>query len=540
MTSPTPLLPRATGGPDQDWIPRRGAILALAVLTLVGLALRLYNLTDKSLGFNSAFSLWLIRQPFDDFWRCLIQLEQQPPLYFVLLRGWAQLSGEEAGLRVFSVLWGTATIPIMYGIGQLIGARVLGLIAAAFFAVSPLNIDVAQQVRMQTMATFLTALSVLCLLQILIRGGRSQPETGPSAPWWRAVRDPWWWGFVVATAGAALTQRTGILLPVTIGLFLVLAAFVPAMAERELRGTPQWRQRLRVTALGLGAALALWLTWLPNFIAQSTQVDDRLYWADRNPVAPYLTAEALLRYWQDIAGAYGPEGMWALGPVIVLLLLAGVGCWALRGRPAVAILMVLLTLTPLLTFHLVQLRQTNSVANQLVWTTPAIVVLLAAGVLALRLRPVVVAVLAAVLVLFGSSVVTYYGQPDPDDWRGVAGEVSANAQPGDIILFVASRTQLPFDNYFRGSVAAEHGVPVTLFDRGIVDTVVEADDLPRIDRLIAGRSRVWLIYSQVAESDPGRIVPARLRELLELADQRRFGSIQLWLFTAPPVPGPGR
>ena len=93
--------------------------------------------------------------------------------------------------------------------------------------------------------------------------------------------------------------------------------------------------------------------------------------------------------------------------------------------------------------------------------------------------------------------------------------------------------QIPFDYYFRdrynGPVTA-HGVPVDLFDRGVLEPEMTEDDLPRLRALIRGRERVWLVYSHDWYTDPQGLVPAALGEEMALLRRWEFQGVEILLY----------
>jgi len=92
--------------------------------------------------------------------------------------------------------------------------------------------------------------------------------------------------------------------------------------------------------------------------------------------------------------------------------------------------------------------------------------------------------------------------------------------------------QIPFDFYFRfhNRPVAEHGVPVDLFDRGILEPKMAEDDLPRLRALIRGHERVWLVYSHDWYTDPQGLIPPALEEELDMLDRWSFYGLQVQLY----------
>ncbi|MBN1979228.1 MAG: hypothetical protein JW918_17670, partial [Anaerolineae bacterium] len=143
----------------------------------------------------------------------------------------------------------------------------------------------------------------------------------------------------------------------------------------------------------------------------------------------------------------------------------------------------------------------------------------------------------AVLVLSGLALHAYYTQLEKEQWDDAAALVAGRVEPGDLILFNATWMQIPFDCYFHrlsDVPVDERGVPVDLFDRGVLEPKMAESDLPRLRELVRCRERVWLVYSHSWYTDPQGLIPPALEEGLDLRDRWEFYGVQVWLYAAPP------
>lgn len=487
----------------------------LAGIVVLGAFVRLAGLGDKSLWIDESFSVWVARQPLGTVWRLTADLDLHPPLYYTLLHHWLAVGGDsEAAARSLSALLGVLTLPVVHLIGTRIGGRSLGLVAAGLLAVSPMHVYYAQQARMYTLLTLLAAVSVLCLLH-LIGPARTVPPRRP---------DRWWVGFAVATALAVLTHNTAVLLPVTIALFVAATHLagrsraVPAAPDPA----PSWFRGPRGVVTGLAAALLLWLPWLPGFLSQTRRVDEE-FWL------PSPTLDTVLDHWLDLVALFGPEGPYRLPIVLGAAALAVLGARRLRRTPAVVLLLALLVLAPVVIELLVSVRRPIFYTQTLVWTAVPLCVLLAAGLLHLRPRPVGVAVAAVLVALDVTGVVRHAGYAGQEDWRAAAAHVAAQWRPGDVVLFNAGWTVIPFDYYTTrsgvGPFPDQHGLPVDLFERGIIEPKMTRADVPRLARLIEQRPVVWLVYSHNWYTDPQTIVAGHLSMAYDTVEVRQLNGI---------------
>jgi hypothetical protein len=170
--------------------------LLVAGFTAVGLVLRLLGLNESLFGDE-----WIT---FDDVTGRSISgvihtiahgaaLEQSPPLFFALAWATAKIGDPTVWIRLPSLIFGTASVPVVYLLGrQLLGPK-SGLVGAGFIALSPFTIFYSTEARPYATLMFFVALSTLCLL-VALRSGN-----------WR-----WWAAYGVAVCGALYTHYTSV------------------------------------------------------------------------------------------------------------------------------------------------------------------------------------------------------------------------------------------------------------------------------------------------------------------------------------------
>lgn len=101
----------------------------------------------------------------------LLQKDNHPPLYFVLVHLWVKLFpplGEHVDvwvMRSLSALLGILSIPAIYFLGKIsFRSQRVGQISAALMAVSPYGIFLAQEARHYTLAILFVIASLTCLM----------------------------------------------------------------------------------------------------------------------------------------------------------------------------------------------------------------------------------------------------------------------------------------------------------------------------------------------------------------------------------------
>lgn len=94
--------------------------------------------------------------------------DASPPLYYLLLHSWMYAFGEtELALRGLSVLFGMMLIIALYFIGKRIFSEKVGLYAALIASVAPIHIMYSQQIRMYTLLSFVSLMSMYYLLRFI-------------------------------------------------------------------------------------------------------------------------------------------------------------------------------------------------------------------------------------------------------------------------------------------------------------------------------------------------------------------------------------
>jgi uncharacterized membrane protein len=503
----------------------------------------------------------------------LVQIDQHPPLYYLLLHYWLPLTGETPYyVRLLSVLFGMGTIPLIYLIGKRLSGVGVGVVAAMLLALSPFNIYFAQEGRMYTLLMFNIAVAIYALVRLLtdarsvrpmgsqlrdyLRAWRSGRPLNPEPPADFSYRDlarhqPGWRGWlarrrglslkvvetdlawlvlIVFSAAALYTHNTAVLFVLAVNLFVL-----GLLLYRRLRkaGSPP---ALQAPSLGnwvlaqLGIFL-LWLPWLSAFLQQAGRVNQG-FWI---PTPDWDTITKTLRYLSNnlVPSQMSQIVMWILGALLIL------GVVYYRKRLSIFVLLAALFAVPFLGELIVSLHRPIFLDRTLIWITVPLFLLLAAGLAQLRYRLLMVAVLAILMTNYLFAASDYYRFVSKEDWNTPAGYVANSAQKGDLILFNSNFVQIPFDYYFKPFAnlyaiqVEEQGVPKDLVASGTLEPKMTDEDIPALKSLIGGRSRVWLVYSHNSYTDPQGLVPQTLAAQMKLTHTRDFYGGQVQLYETP-------
>jgi hypothetical protein len=146
----------------------------------------------SDLWYDEVYSYHTASLPFDQMLHSLlIGGDTNPPLYTVLLHFWLKLGNSETHIKSLSLLFGLASIGVMFRLGKLVGGTQVAFIASFLLAVSGSTIRYSLEARPYAPFLFLTLLSTFLYLSIM---KKSQAESPPSAN-----RSIWVWYGVVTT-----------------------------------------------------------------------------------------------------------------------------------------------------------------------------------------------------------------------------------------------------------------------------------------------------------------------------------------------------
>lgn len=333
-------------------------------------------------------------------------------------------------------------------------------------------------------------------------------------------------------------------------------------------------------------AVLLWLPWAAPFVIQAIDVEKGFWlpppWPDlvldtfRNFHFAFLPTDLPLRpLWMWGYAALATVGVARL--MLPRLLPEGEPAWTERTRTTqglsqgywgagsrTAVLLCLFALPHALAL-LVSTHRPIYAERPLIWTTLPYVLLIAAGIRVLaswaaapfsagRLERsgngpalrgaralsrsaaagwlAAAPVMFAILLLSGLSLNGYYFFFQKEGWDKAAAHVAQRTEPGDVIVFNATWVQIPFEYYYarHGLPTELKGLPVDLFERGELEPRMGESDVPRIDQLLSGRDRVWLVYSHNWYSDPEGIIPRELGKVLQEKGRDQFPGIQVFRY----------
>ena len=137
----------------------------LLVISLIGLGLRLINISAQDFWGDEIYALSIVRHfsRFQDLLEFLKFADAYPPLYYWFLYIIAHNFGYANWvLRILPLLFGVATIPLVYICAKSFFNQRTALLSAFFTALLPINVHFSQVIRPYIIYSFIALFCLLC------------------------------------------------------------------------------------------------------------------------------------------------------------------------------------------------------------------------------------------------------------------------------------------------------------------------------------------------------------------------------------------
>lgn len=453
------------------WVP-------IVLILILAAVLYGYQLGAESLSIIESYSLGSARGPLNHFNR---------PLYFVLLRGWMQLGLNDAWLRGLSVLFGLICVGLTYQLGRQLVNRTTGTIAALILTLSPLAINLTQEVRFYMMSACLGVAGSLMLTQVLTK---------------TTLRNFNIAGWLLLRFLGILTAQVNILLLVPDGLLLC------TVGRSQIKRLFKSSQGFWILGLLTIPVILLAKDIIPpliDFLEDSST-------SDRPGVIDVVRVLSSFTVWPSLSPLASLTNEYDLFFKIYALASVGlIGCGlvlAWRNYPKQKLLWAAYWgfLPMIMTFIVSQGLPRLWEARYLFVAAPYISILIAAALWWLlrgswQRRLIAYIAIGMIAIATISSLARYYTQPYREDWRGLAEAIIQQEQEGDAIVVYPDFTFPSVEHYYNGQLTI---YPIDLDLDYPIDVVSEItpQNLERaINNLAKNQKRFWLVF--LAEDEWG-------------------------------------
>ena len=485
----------------------------LLIIVALWFVVGFYNLDVKSFSQDEIYSLYLSKMPIADMLRATAS-DVHPPLYYVLLHGWVNLSGDsDFALRSLSVVFGAGAIVMTYFLGCALFDKGVGAISAFFFSVSAFELQMSQNARMYS----LMALLVCTSMYFFIRWFRQRDLTTSI-------------GYVLATTLLLYTHVYALFFVLAQNVFFVTIVLIES---REIR-----RRFVSWFAMQ-GLVLLLFMPWVFTLIHQTLIVEQGTI---TGAVAPTLL-NFLFTFYSFAGGSY-----------ILSAIFAVLACLAILVYKGHDVTTFFRDITSISSFKkAIGFRNVNEVYFLLLWlfipviapfgislvsvsifffryasaAAIALFILAAAGIMGIRHTGTKIGVICIVILLSLASVQASIISPDPQPFKLVAHDLDASAKSGDLILVFPS-SLLPFGiaHYSTRTDVNMSGVDQAKLRQ------VSQDDIQKLILDVNGHDRLYFV--QLVEDsniDNYTLVKNTLLTLYNVSSYQRYGIFEVYLLT---------
>ncbi len=446
------------------------------LILALSLILRLVNL-GQSLWLDEAISVNIARSlPFKSIILYFSPSDFHPPLFYLVLKSWVWLFGaSEISARLPSVIFGLATVYVIYLLGKKLYEEKIALIAATLLATAPLHIYYSQEARMYMLAAFLVSLSAYFFMSVLEKD--------------KIVN---WVGFILSTALMLYSDYIPyLMLPLYfVYLFLIrrkvtrstLIGFIPAFLLIFILIAPWLLVLPSQLKLGLSVSAAspawakvvgsshikdLGIAFVKFTIGRISNDNNLIYAILFAPVGLFVTVLFLFSLFRMSLKRFF-LWMWLFFPVLSAFLIS-------QFIPVFTYFRFIFVLVP---FYLIWASAINTVNIQ------KLVRLLLFGALAVNLVPTAI----------------YYVNPkfQRENWRDATDYVRQKSTQNSVILFESANTFAPFDYYSKGYLKAYGALNSFAANPDEVNSNVK--------RLTQGVNKVFLFQYLSGITDPQGLV----------------------------------
>jgi len=479
------------------------------VVVVAGFVLRLRDLGVRSLWVDELFSIGLAAQHPRDIVTVIYGEEANMTLYYVFMFFWVRVVGasaDEFWMRLPSVVFGMLGAWALFRVGARLDRPLTGLLAAAFLAVNAYHVEMSQEARAYTMWALLVTLSWDALIDALDGSGR------------RA------WILYVAWTTVSFYAHF-------FTLFVIMAQVLVVAVHARL---PAWRA-LIVSGIAVGL---LCLPFLPFFVANS----------DGSQIL-HVRRSDLGDLW-DLLRLFAGASTWLLWSYGALALIGAAAMIVRarrshkRGQIARALAPLLWLLVPVLVIFLGSYVKPMFKERYLFAAMPAVPLLAALGVMALR--PLLIRTAIALAIGLAALMPLYDGLEirQSENWRGAVAHLEAGAQPGDGWIFISKRGQLGYE-YYAGWLAGDRPAaerPDILEPFGWDELAASEayyrgltpEGMAALPEFAARHRRIWLVLSHEFDSTIGGDTSEPVRSWLSRrgygARQRTFQNVRVLLY----------
>ena len=419
--------------------------------------MRLHDLARLSLWLDEGTTSLKMRFTLSELFRYTV-VDNVPPLYYFVLGKLGSWIDSDFSLRLPSLVFGVATIPVLFLVAQRLFNRRVALLSSLFLSLSTLYVWFSQEARSYSLYCLVYALSLLFLVR-----------------WSRDTNARWsLWLYVAATSLMMYSHSTALMYWGTNQVLFLLVC--------------DWKRTKKVRTWFVAQVLVavLFLPWLSSFRTQSANYRQRVSSGplDYNPgilietlmdltsMAPLISNEAtgLLGFTEHLRELLNLSWFLGFAGALAMYFLS----WE-RGLWRRYLVAASLVIVPLLGLTLISVLAVNVYIDRLLLpSTLGAALLLALGTQnafewSSTRNPkawVSGGILLLILAQFTLSLASYYRLERKENFRSASTYVVQQYKTNDLVLFVTYAAESLFNWYHPDQVGRiqRTGIPRSFLD----------------------------------------------------------------------------
>jgi uncharacterized membrane protein len=439
-------------------------IFPLLAITTLGLVLRLVKI-DSSFWYDEGYTGFLTRQSLSDVLYFVTKEDIQSPLYYLIVWFWATIFSTDWGIRLFSLLIGVISIPLLFSLASKMFNRQVGLVASAFMALSPFHLNFSIEARPYSLYMLLG----IAALWFLVKALESKKSL-----------NGWWLCYSFTATLMLYIHHIGAI------------AFMGMVVFHFCLIWPIDRKRFFQWIGFSMVPVVLFLPWISIVLSQIGMSKDILRWIPQTTLRTFL--KMMIRYIYYLP--YDRPGLIIIAlsilPHLILLGLAPLISEPASRKKVLALTTFAAVPISVVTIYscLIQPIFVTRYLAPIVITLMILPAIPAVSLKKTRWHSVFILITVMALILSLINCLHYIKVPRTVNWRGAAKEIKQQIQDDDVVLVFPQGAKNVFNFYFQDNEGTK------------VMTINESADIDSIDfEFLKGRRRLWIIRNQVLNGE---------------------------------------
>ncbi|NQU95860.1 MAG: glycosyltransferase family 39 protein [Candidatus Omnitrophica bacterium] len=481
-------------------------ILVLIAILLLGLLLRIHDLTTESLWLDEGQSIKMASlEPFHIIKQCT--KDNHPPLYYIILHYWIKIFGDsEFSVRFLSVLFGFIALIVVYKLGSLLFNRRAGLLSALLMSTSVFYIANSQDAKMYCLGVLLTLSSMYFFIKLF-----DKRDIAISA------------GYILSTFLLISTLYLGFFIILVQHIFLITVLLLSK--GRYNINFKKWFTMQFIL-------LIAYMPWLYFPISRLMDIASNPTAISETQIAPSVISAIKI-----FAGSH-PSFFVFIVVAAISLIPAGARdtrniTFSYFKKIYFLTLWLFIPTVIILWFIIFRWKFFFLAARYLTLGSMAFYLLVAQGINNIRMRYLRITAICVVITVSLITTCSYYVRTTKNQWREVAWYIDENAKPWDVLLFHKGYFQENvFDYYSEKQDLIKIPLPeqtrkIPMKMKEIVIGINEKD-IEKAWPRIKSRDRVWLILCH--DRDRKGLIKKKLRKTFKESHVKKYFGIEVYLF----------